>query len=71
MGYTAMLHANLLIISVYYIKFVIHLLQFIINNMAFIYLNSQISHQVIQQRNFNNLAGKSSNVLLNIHTNVV
>ena len=28
--------------------------------MVFIYLNSQISHQAIQQRNFNNLASKTS-----------
>ena len=64
-----MLLANLSIISVFYIKIVIHLLQFIINNMAFIQLNGQISHQVIQQRNFHNLASKSSNVLMNIQTN--
>ena len=71
MGYTAISHANLFIISVYYIKYIIHLLQFIVNNMAFIYLNTQISHQVIQQRNYNNLAGKTSNALLILQTNIV
>jgi len=45
MVYTAMLHANLFIISVYYIKNVILLLQLIIDHMTFIHLNSQISRQ--------------------------
>ena len=71
MGYTAILYTIFTYnISILY-KIVIHLLQFIINNMAYIYLNSQISQQVIQQRNFDNLAGKSSNFIMNIQTNAV